>query len=248
MEVPDEVSGGDPRITGEHLRRVNEMPFPLTLVGVVHDHPASKHRVRALARACDPAILALELPPLAVPLFEDTAVAQSKPTEEGGEMTAAIDAVPDARTVGIDGPSGRYLGRLVRNCVTTGPAPATLKTVVARTAAASKQAAACRFTAMHSGSVDVDGAVNHEVDATDSPLVQAQDEDRKIRQAKSFAAATGGRAGRATAVLDRTREQHMAARLSSLCTEGAVIAVVGIDHLDAIVSRVTQLSEPQPSD
>ena len=66
-----------PRFTGEYVRRLGSDDSgddasdgvaddatdagDVTLVGVVHNHPASKHRIRTMLDEVDPAVLALEL-------------------------------------------------------------------------------------------------------------------------------------------------------------------------------------------
>lgn len=238
----ESVSDQDPRVTGEFLRRLPEARGPLTLVGVVHDHPASIYRVRALSEAVEPDILALELPPLAVPLFEQAASDEATSADVSGEMSAALRAAPTARTVGIDGPSGEYLRALAKNCLHDEPSAGTLGDVVSRTAAASKQALTYRLAAACSKysslAPSVDTGTDHGVDESDSPEKQAEDERRQVRRARAFNSAVGGQTRRATGLLHRTREQHMADRLGSLCEEGAVLGVVGIDHLDAIVDNL----------
>ncbi|PSQ01139.1 hypothetical protein BRC94_04635 [Halobacteriales archaeon QS_5_70_17] len=61
----------EPCVNDEYVRRVppGASGTGTVVVGVVHDHPASVRRVKALAAATDPDVLALELPPLAVPLL-----------------------------------------------------------------------------------------------------------------------------------------------------------------------------------
>ncbi|MFC7081645.1 hypothetical protein [Halorussus caseinilyticus] len=54
----------------EYVRRLPDAG--VTLVGVVHDHPASVHRARAVVRERDPEVVALEAPPLAVPSTRPT--------------------------------------------------------------------------------------------------------------------------------------------------------------------------------
>ncbi|MCL7417304.1 MAG: hypothetical protein M8354_05630, partial [Halalkalicoccus sp.] len=87
----------------EYIRTLPE----LTLVGVVHDHPASVARVEAVLRDSCPETLALELPPLAIPLYRSYATDAGFPSNAGGEMSAAIRA-STASVVGIDGPSSGF--------------------------------------------------------------------------------------------------------------------------------------------
>ncbi len=108
-------SDRDPRLDPNYVRTVSSgSDAPVTLVGVVHDHPASVARVRSTVETTEHATLALELPPLALPLFEEYADDARTPPAFGGEMSAAIQA-SDARAVGIDGPSRRFLRTLARH-------------------------------------------------------------------------------------------------------------------------------------
>src|SRR6056297_2195481 len=95
----------DPRMNDEYVRRLPDAG--VTLVGVVHDHPASVHRAREVVRERDPDVVALEAPPLAMPLYETYARESRTPPTFGGEMSAAAQAAreEDAEVVGIDGPT-----------------------------------------------------------------------------------------------------------------------------------------------
>jgi len=79
---------------------------------VLHDHPASTYRVRTLIGRVDPAVLALELPPLALPLYDQYATDERTPPTLGGEMSAAIQAADADRVAGIDGPTPGFLRRV----------------------------------------------------------------------------------------------------------------------------------------
>ena len=107
------VNHDDPRITGEHIRSVETPTGTVTLVGVVHDHPASVFRVRTTVSECNPDVLALELPPLSLPLFERYAEDTRTPPVFGGEASAAIQAASTDHVVGIDGPTPSFLRRLL---------------------------------------------------------------------------------------------------------------------------------------
>lgn len=95
------AGSGDPRLGDDYWRVVSADAGrgATVLVGVVHDHPASSHRVASVVRAVDPDAVALELPALAVPYFEpadgdgdaDAAVGTGAPRERGG-------VVPDGGT------------------------------------------------------------------------------------------------------------------------------------------------------
>ncbi|ELY94043.1 hypothetical protein [Natrialba taiwanensis] len=81
----------DPRITGQFCRRVSGPTGDCYLLGVVHDHPASINRVMRVADAVDPAVLALELPPAALPLYRVYA-------RDGDSSASATRTVPATDT------------------------------------------------------------------------------------------------------------------------------------------------------
>jgi len=228
---PRDSSDGDPMVRGE-----------ITLVGVVHDHPASTYRARTIATAAEPDVLALELPPLAVPLFERYADDETEPPELGGEMSAAIQASDAERTAGIDGPSVGFGVRLARHVVAEERSLSTARTALDRFARASGHALKCRAASMLAAATDrlpdLSARREHAVTAADDPIEQAEDEARQVRLARSVAAALG--ADRAVATRDETREAHMAARLQRLAAEGDVVAVVGIDHVEAVADRLLE--------
>lgn len=210
----------------------------VVLVGVVHDHPSSQYRARRVLEDVEPTTLALELPPLALPLFEEYATETSVPPTYGGEMSAAIQVDAADRTVGIDGPTADFAGRLARTLVAERAALPTMLSSARALTSVTKHAAVCRLAATLSRTL----SVQIEVDATDAaygtdwndpPETQAEDERRQVRKAQFILQAFGS--SRAGTLRDATREEHMADRLSSLRTGGDVVAVVGIDHLDPLV-------------
>ncbi|MFC7068832.1 hypothetical protein [Halobaculum lipolyticum] len=235
--------GSDPRLAGEYVRRVSSDTGTVTLVGVVHDHPASVYRVRRAVAELDPDVLALELPPIAVPLFERYATTDRSPPVFGGEMSAAIQAADTHRTVGIDGPTGGFLRRLGRALVRERPSARTVRTVVSDVVDATTHAVTCRAAATVAARtavrLEVDEPTPHDVDPADSPATQARDERTQVRRSNSFMRAfrTASRR-RASRLEDAAREAEMAARLGRLREAGDTVAVVGIDHLDAVADRL----------
>lgn len=231
----------DPRTDGSHVRRLagSDGLGAALLVGVVHDHPASAHRVRALVDAAAPDVLALELPPLAVPLFEQYAVEGSVPAA-GEEMSVGIQAAEPAAVVGIDGPSLGFLARLARTLSRSDPMPSTVLDVLRSVASVGKHAVACRVAALFgspaAARLAVDAPVEHDVTERDDPERQAADEAAQIRRARAVLGAFGK--PDPVAVRDETREAHMADRVASLRERGDVVAVVGVDHLAAIAERL----------
>ncbi|QLG26810.1 hypothetical protein HUG10_04305 [Halorarum halophilum] len=235
------VRDDDPRFGDSYVRQELDSPTGgrVTLVGVVHDHPASTYRVRTVVDAVDPDVLALELPPLAVGLFEQYAEGERTPPTFGGEMSAAIQAARTDAVAGIDGPDRAFYRRLVRTLSRERPSRPEAKRILSGLASASKRAVVCRVAgalAARTGvRLEVDVPVAHDCTWADDPEDQAADERRQIRQSQALTSALGPcTASRATAFRDATREAHMADRLADLRETGSVVAVVGIDHLDPL--------------
>lgn len=233
----------DPRVTGDYVRRIPGAEGAVTLVGVVHDHPASAYRARAVVEALDPAVLALELAPISVPLFEQYATDDRCPPVFGGEMSAAIRAADGATTVGIDRPTPGFFRRLGRNLFRERPSLAAIREVVSSAAETTLHAVVCRLAAAVGARtpirVEVDSPVPHDVSPTDTADEQARDERGQVRRARSFRRAfrTASRS-RASRLEDTAREEGMAARLRRLRGTGDVVAVVGIDHLEPLAERL----------
>lgn len=219
----------------------------VTLVGVVHDHPASKHRVRSVLEAVDPDALALELPPIAVPLFEQYADVERSPPTFGGEMSTAIQTVARNsgsasadRVVGIDGPTPGFVTRLFRTLRREEASLSTIRGVLDGLRSVTKHAVVCRAAATiarrTSLRIEVDSPVDHDADWHDDPERQAADEQAQVDRAEAVLDAF--EPSRASRFRDATREAHMADRLAELRGDGDVVAVVGIDHLDGVASKL----------
>ena len=242
----------DPRITGEYLRHVSSGDGTLVLVGVVHDHPASVYRVRRVVEAVGPDVLALELPPISIPLFAQYADTDQCPPEFGGEMSAAIQAAATDAVVGIDRPTGGFFRRLGRCLLRERPPLRTLRSVVWDVIGATKHAVVCRAAAVvdtrTSVRLEVDAPVARDVDWADAPDEQARDERREVRRSTSFMNAfrTANRL-QAARLEDDAREEEMAARFRQLGEDSDTVAVVGIDHLDPVAERLDSVAEaPAP--
>ncbi len=233
----------DPRITGEYLRQVPGGPGKLTLVGVVHDHPASTYRTRRVIEELDPAVLALELPPVSIPLFEEYAATDRVPPVFGGEMSAAIQAAAPATAVGIDRPTVGFFQRLGEKTLQERPSAETVRNILSNILSTTKHALLCRIAAIlaarTSVRLEVDSPNTYGIDWTGSPEDQAIDEREQVRRSRSFMNAfrTTNRS-RASQLEDVAREADMATRLSALREQGDVVAVVGIDHLDSLTERL----------
>ncbi len=230
----------DPRVAGEHVRQLPGEHGTLTLVGVVHDHPASTHRVRAVLERTDTEVLALELPPLTVPLYEEYADDSRTPPPFGGEMSAAIQAATTGRVVGVDGPSPAFIARLLRNLVIDAASPGTAWSVLRTLPPVAKQAILCRLASVLAVRADlrveVDSPTSHSCDPGDTPTEQAADEQSQIDRARLMSRAFTPPA--AARVRTLTRNQHMASRLSTVRRSGDTVAVVGIAHLDPLGDRL----------
>lgn len=238
----------DPRLTGEHVRVVAGTNGVVTLVGVVHDHPASKYRVREIVKGCEADILALELPPLAVGLFKQYAADKRVPPAFGGEMSTAIQAGSDERIVGIDGPSRSYFRRVTKRLVRERASPHIAYRVMKNLYSVSKATLTRRLaSAVHavtSVRLEVDEPIVYETDWTDDPKRQAEDERRQIGRARSVSNLLENTRGER--VRDETREAHMADRLDSLRKKGDVVAVVGRGHLDAVTEQLIATTKIEP--
>ncbi|WP_137286509.1 hypothetical protein [Halorussus salinisoli] len=230
----------DPRMNGEYVRRLPDAD--LTLVGVVHDHPASVHRASAVVRERDPEVVALEAPPLATPLYETYARDTRTPPAFGGEMSAAAQAASecDAEVVGIDAPTGDFFARLARNWWSDGASLGTLRRVASGVASVTRHALTCRVAAAvadrTSLRVEVDDPVEHDCDWSDPPAVQADDERAQARRSQSLLRAFDP--PKPVALRDETREECMAGNLDSLRSRGETVAIVGLDHLDKIAEQL----------
>lgn len=250
MAVPPTIdTDSDPRVTGEYVRQ-HSGNGTLTLVGVVHDHPASRYRVRHVIERVDPAVLALELPPVSLPLFEQYAATDRTPPRFGGEMSAAIQAASSDTVVGIDRPTGGFFRRLGRTLLRERPSLETIRNVVANAVETTEHALRCRAAAAvgarTSVRLEVDAPVPHDIARTDPPDAQARDEREQVRRARSFMNAfrTASRT-RAARLEDDAREAAMATRLAELReADGDIVAVVGIDHLDSLAERLAATDEP----
>jgi pheromone shutdown protein TraB len=234
-------SRDDPRLSPDAFRHVSTTTHgDVTLVGVVHDHPAAVYRTQETIRALDPDVVALELPPTAVPLYREYAADGGSPPAFGGEMSAAIAAADDATVVGIDGPSMGFLASLARELVREGSSLGVVRDVVADIRELGRHALTCRAAAAVAATtglrVEVDDPVTHDVDRTTPPARQAESEATHLARSRSLLRAVELPAPMAR--LDAARERHMAERLGELATRGDVVAVVGYDHLDAVADPI----------
>lgn len=210
-------------------------------MGVVHDHPASCYRAAAVVEDVSPDVVALELPELAVPLFEQFA-ADPDGDDPGGEMSAAIRAADTADVRGIDVPSATFARSLVGTLRAASPSASDLVDVAAQTAGVTRHAIRCRLAASSVPGTARDppvDAVEYDTDPTDPPAVQAEHEATRLSQSRSLLGAVDHPV--AAQVTDTAREQAMARRLSSLGPAGDVVAIVGFGHLEEIADTLSDI-------
>lgn len=230
----------DPRIADQFVRELTiDSVGDVVLVGVVHDHPASVFRSHAIVSACEPATLALELPPLAVPLFRSLA-RSSEASLPDGEMAAAIGAAPDANHVGIDALDSRFVRTFLGRARAEGASIETVRRLGREAMAHSRTVVSCRLAALQSprGSVSDPGWSSNRYDCEfpDPPEVQAEHERAHVARCRAFARAVETPPG--IRLRDETREICMADRLEALRRDGDVVAIVGLSHLEPIARRL----------
>lgn len=232
----------DPRLDSDYLRCVpGGTGFgSILLVGVVHDHPASVFRVHGVLEEFTPDVLALELPPLAVSLFELYSTDSFTPPRLGGEMSMAIKADGSARVVGIDSPNWTVL-RLLADWVADGRIPRSLFDDLGRDFVGSAgHAIACQVGAVIGSLTPLRlrlySHIEYECSLLDSPTVQAEHEARHLSRQQALLRSV--EVPQARQLIDELREEGMATRLDELREEGDVVAVVGVEHLDPLRDRL----------
>lgn len=241
----DEV--GDPRLE-QYVRRhsAGDGRGDVLLIGVAHDHPASVARVAHILDAVEPDALALELPSLAIPLFRQYAADEYVPPRLGGEMSTAIQRAGDVRIVGIDGPNAAYFRRLVQRVVAERISTDDFREVVGDVARGTGQALACRVGAVIARLTPVTPKVythiSYDCASFDSPSTQARHERDHVAQRQAFLRVV--ELPRSTTLIDEVREETMATRLSDLRSTGDVVAVIGIEHLDELSTRLVDEAGP----
>jgi pheromone shutdown protein TraB len=219
----------DPRIRTDHLRLLVDEESSVLLVGVVHDHPASVYRVRSVVRSLDPDTAAVELPPLALPLFE---------AGEGGEMSAAL-AASEADAAAVDAHGPRFLAALAGEIRDRSPSRETIGRIVSNAVTVGKHAISCRLASVFGRdrfpAPIADAGVEIDVDLTADPVAVAEHEQRHL--SRSFSVLRAFERPAADEIVDAARERTMARSLATLDAENAV-AVVGFEHLDGIADEL----------
>lgn len=231
----------DPRLETHYVETLpGDDKGAVTLVGVVHDHPASVYRTRRAVEVASPDLLALELPPIAIPLYEQYSDDDTTPPRFGGEFSAAVQAAETATVVGIDGPSMGFVSKLVRRLATERASAGTVRDSVRALLSVTRTAVTCRaaasLTALSPFTVAVGSSTPHETTQSDPACEQAADERCQIRTATSILDAF--ETSPSSRYRSETREQHMAGRINSLRERGDVVAVVGAGHFDPLWERL----------
>lgn len=238
----------DPRITRSDFRHLpaSDDDGSVALVGVVHDHPASVFRVIETITTLEPDVVALEIAPVAVPLFRQYARkhgsnpgASTPEFHAGGEMSAAIGAASDARTIGIDLPNLSMLGTALESVRTESLSVREAARAGHAFGSQSLHAVQCRLS--HAASrigIDIDPGLDARRDTPEAtPAAQAADEDDAISAGTTLLRAFNRPP--AMQVFDRTREAAMSSKLRTLSQEETdVVAVVGYAHLNPIAERL----------
>lgn len=155
-------------------------------------------------------------------------------------MSAAIAAADTEDIVGIDGPSPSFLRRLARNAAGAALDVREAVTLLSSVRSATMTALAFRLAAViwdRPGlRLVLGGRSGAGGDWLASPAEQADHEREQIR--KSRAVTNALESSSASRCRERTREEHMAARVDALARHGSVTAVVGLGHLAPIADRV----------
>lgn len=232
--------GDDPRMHAEHVRYLPGEAGDVTLAGVVHDHPASRYRVRELVDRWEPDVLAVEVAPLALPLFEQYAADGRDLPTFGGEVSAAIAAAEDARVVGIDGVDATFFRELARTIAAERPSVPTVSALLESVASVARHACSCRLAATVAAAtgvrLEVDDPVTHETALSDPPAVQADDERSQL--SRSLTLLRCASPPEPIALRDDTRDRCMARRIDALRAEGDVLVVAGRGHLAPLADRL----------
>jgi pheromone shutdown protein TraB len=160
-------------------------------------------------------------------------------------MSAAIQAADTDRVVGIDGPSIGFLRRLAAELYRQRASPSTLRTTAGALCSVTATALRSRLAGTVAAHTSVHPAVElptaYDTDRSDDAETQAADEQERMRTAASMLRAF--QPPPATAIHRAARERYMADRLSSLDSDGPVVAVLGKAHLDAVAERLERLVE-----
>ncbi|SFS08608.1 hypothetical protein SAMN05216559_3468 [Halomicrobium zhouii] len=229
----------DPRINSEQLRLYDDPDgCPVLVVGCVHDHPASTFRARALVESLRPDVVGVELPRLALPLFERVGRDANGDASTGGEMSAALAAAANtgADRTGIDTLGPRFARSLLSELRRESASLDTLERVLGSVSDVAGHALSCRLSAalgrFGTAAPVNDRANEHDIGRDATPSMQAEDEHRQLTRSLSVLRAF--EQPLANDVVDAAREETMVASLADVRQRGSVVAVVGFDHLSGM--------------
>jgi len=218
----------DPRIQSDHLRLLVTDESSVLLIGVVHDHPASVYRVERLVGAIDPETVAVELPPLALPLFEQGT---------DGEMSAALGA-NGADHAAIDAHGPRFLAALAGEIGARSPGRQTIRRIASNALTVGKQALTCRLASVFGRerfpTAVADGGIDLASEDLADPASVAAHERRHL--SRSFSVLRAFERPAADEIVDAARERTMARALARI--DETAVAVVGFEHLDGITTEL----------
>lgn len=244
--VADELAAAaDPRLDETYIRCLpgTAERGPVLLVGVVHDHPASIARVVTAVSAFEPDTLALELPPLAMPLFRQYAADEHRPPRLGGEMSAALQAT-DAPAIGVDAPTPTYLAELLRTVRREQPPVPVLGRLFKDLGSMGVHALATRVASAVNkwtpARLRVYDPIEHDSSLLDAAADQADHERTFLSQRAALFGAI--HPPEATRLIDDSREAAIGVLLDHARADGAVVAVLGMEHLDPVESELRGLA------
>lgn len=245
--VADELAASaDPRLDETYLRCVPSAAGrgPVLLVGVVHDHPSSIARVTTVLELFEPETLALELPPLAMPLFRQYADDEHRPPRLGGEMSAAIQAT-DAPAIGVDAPTVTYLRRLLESVRQERPPRGVLSRLLTDLGSMAMHAFATRVASVIGRRspvrLRVYDPIEHGASLLDTQETQATHERSFLSQRAALFGAI--HPPEATRLIDDAREVAISDLLDSARADGAVVAVLGMEHLDPVEAELRRSTD-----
>ncbi|GAB7095429.1 hypothetical protein JCM30237_25820 [Halolamina litorea] len=243
--VGEIAASDDPRLDEQYWRCLpaTDGRRPVLLIGVVHDHPASIARVTTLLEWFTPDTLALELPPLAMPLFRGYARDSHRPPRLGGEMSAAIQA-SDAPTVGVDAPTLTYLSRLVETIRREQPPRDVVGRLVKDFGSMAAHAVSTRIASVVAdrtpARLRVYEPIEHDCSLLDSEKEQADHERSYLSQRAALFGAI--HPPESTRLIDGARDDAIAALVHRSRADGTVVAVLGMEHLDPVAAELRRLS------
>lgn len=166
------------------------------------------------------------------------------PPRLGGEMSMALQAAGDIESVGINGPNRTYLRMLAKKFIRRDISGTVLPSVLKDIIKSSAHALTCRVGALV-GTVTplrlrVYSHIEYDCTLLDSPDTQVAHEREYLSQQRTFLQAI--QLPQSIQLIDRTREESMAAQIQELRVDGDVTAIIGMEHLDAVEQLISRSS------